>query len=171
MNVVLIGFMGAGKTTIAPQLAFHLGRKSIEMDSLILEISGRKTICDIFDTDGEATYRHLEAEVAHTISKNSDQVISTGGGIICNETAISNFKKNTIFVYLRCDFRIIQDRLQNDTTRPLFRDEKKASILYENREPIYRRYADFIVETKNRKLNELSEAIALLVKDRLVQEK
>src|SRR5579885_2276130 len=100
-NIVLIGFMGSGKSTIAKLLAEKLQYKAIEMDTLIIEKSGRISDTEIFDTDGEVRFRELEVHVAKELQDVTTSVISTGGGAVMNKLVIDYLKKNGIVVFLK----------------------------------------------------------------------
>jgi shikimate dehydrogenase len=145
MNIVLIGFMGSGKTSVAKILAGKLGREAVETDSLILKKSGRRSINEIFEQDGEKKFRALESQVAGELSGRDNIIISTGGGIVADKKSMERLKKNGKIFYLKDSFEKILKRLEKDKTRPLFRNLKKAKKLFSLRQPVYAKYADEII--------------------------
>jgi|GEM_PF-299108 len=148
MKLVLIGFMGSGKSTLAPLLAKRLGLKLVELDQVILAASGYSSISEIFEKEGEATFRKLETEAIQKLTKLDNIVVSCGGGVVLSKENISLLKvKNTKIVYLETDLEVIKKRLLSDNTRPLFKDPDKANDLYLKRLPLYKKYADYTVKS------------------------
>ncbi|MCK5529458.1 MAG: shikimate kinase [Kiritimatiellae bacterium] len=139
MNIVLIGFMGTGKTSSGKKVAELLGMTFIDMDHLIEERENRK-ISDIFETDGEPFFRQLEFDLAKELSNQDNLVIATGGGIVLNQENINNFKSSGIVICLSADPQIILERVAKETHRPLLEgDEKMNKILgiLESRKELY----------------------------------
>ena len=148
MNIVLTGFMGAGKTTIAKLLAKKLKLKIVEMDALIIKKSKRKSIKDIFAKDGEIVFRELETEVAGTLENTDNTIISVGGGVVMSYLNMLYLKKNGVIIHLKTPFTAIVRCLEKDKSfRPLFQNKKEAKRLYELRQPIYEHYADITIKT------------------------
>jgi shikimate kinase len=149
MRVVLIGFMGAGKSTIGKPLADKLGFDFIEMDALVLKQSHYNSITDIFTEKGEPFFRDLETSVAKSLSKQLNVVISTGGGVPCRKENMLALKTaETLIVYLETSFEVVHARVGNDSTRPLWRDISKARELFNLRAPIYRNAADIVINSE-----------------------
>jgi shikimate kinase len=147
-KIALIGFMGSGKSSVAPLLAHKLGCTLIDTDSLILERSGFASIPLLFSDKGEIAFRDIESEVAQSLRDSKHVVISTGGGIIgrpANMEALKN--AGGLVVFLMTSFEEIQRRLAGFEDRPLFKDPKQAAALYQARFPIYTSYADIAVTT------------------------
>jgi len=160
MNIVLIGFMGSGKTSVAKILAKRLGREAIEMDDLILKKSRRKSINEIFEKDGEKIFRSLEARAAEELSFAENKIISTGGGIVMNKKNMARLKKNGKIIYLKDSFEKIKQRLKKDQTRPLMASREKAKTLFQKRQPLYLRYADEIIDcVRDSDLNHIGREI------------
>lgn len=155
-NIVLIGFMGSGKSAIAIQLGKTLGRKVIEMDELVLIKSGRSTINEIFSKDKELIFREIEIAVAKKLRDKTNSVISTGGGVVMNKIILDYLKKNGIIVFLATPFDEIVKRIGKAADRPLFNDIIKAKKLFKFRKVLYEQYADTIIRTKNRSINEIT---------------
>lgn len=157
MKIILIGFMGSGKSTIAERLADMLDIKSIEMDELVLAKSKRKSIKEIFEKDGEDCFRELEAEVSSDLSKRDDVIIASGGGVGANKDLLGIL--DGVSIYLEADFSEIEKRLKDDKTRPLFKDIKEAKKLYDKREPLYKKNADHVIITEGKKVDDIVQEI------------
>ena len=165
MNVVLIGFMGSGKTVVAEAVAKKLKLPHIEMDDLILKKAKRKTVNEIFDKDGEMKFRELEIEVAKDLVKKDNCVISTGGGIVFNKIITDYLRENGFIIHLRTSFAEAKRRLENAKDRPLFRDVRNARKLYNFRKPLYRGYSDAYVRTDGKTVNQVRDAVVELVRE------
>lgn len=160
MKVVLIGFMGSGKTSIAKGLAQKLGLKFIDMDEMILNSSGMKSINEIFDQKGEKTFREVELETAQKLKDKANVVISTGGGVVGSEHTMQSLSHNAHVIYLKLSFENAAKRVSQKKLRPpLFQDIEKAKKLFEAREPLYEKYADIIIDTDNISLDEVLNQI------------
>ena len=157
MNIILIGFMGAGKTSLARILAKKLDFNYVDMDKIIIEKSGRKSDTEIFAKDGELAFREFEILVANELKDEQNHVISTGGGIVMNKINLDYLKKNGVVVFLKSSFETAQKRISKHNPPPLFRDLKKAKELYDLRLPLYTYYADSIVETDDKSLDVIAE--------------
>ncbi|MDT2700844.1 shikimate kinase [Enterococcus gallinarum] len=148
-GIVLIGFMGAGKTTIGRLLAERLQLAHVDFDDLIVESIGM-TIQDYFDRYGEAAFREKETEIL-THSLTLDQVISTGGGIILKEENRQLLQQFPKVVYLKTEPEELLDRLKNDTVniRPLVVSKSPAEIIdiYRPRMPLYEESATVVIDT------------------------
>ncbi|MFH0772974.1 MAG: shikimate kinase [bacterium] len=159
MNIILIGFMGSGKSSVAHKLAQKLKCSHIETDLSILNKSGRKSIKEIFLLDGEIRFREMEIEVAKKMSAEKNVVISTGGGMVINKICIDYLKQNGKAIFLSTSFEEITRRLQGDDSRPLFVDRKAARKLFKFRKKLYEHYADIRVSTDNRSVDEIINII------------
>lgn len=137
-NIVLVGFMGTGKTTVGRLLAEKTGMPLVDMDASIEECAG-KSISDIFAQDGEAHFRSLEREMVQELASGNGQVISTGGGIVTNPDNISDYEKTGLVVCLLASAEEILNRVRHEETRPLLAGDKEAKIvqLLETRSPLY----------------------------------
>ena len=154
MKIILIGFMGSGKTTVANILAKKLNLEVIEMDQLILTKSGRNSISEIFSLDGERHFRNLETIAVKEISELNNAIISTGGGIVMKKRNLEHLKNGTIF-FLKTSFEILEKRLRKDDTRPLFKDKIKAKKLFNLRKNIYEKWADQTILTDKKSIDEV----------------
>lgn len=160
MKLILIGFMGSGKTLVAKLLAKKLKLKLIELDDLILKVSNRTSINQIFNKDEEIRFRQLEINQAKKLASLKNTVISTGGGVVMNKIILDYLKQNNgQVIFLQADFSVIQKRLKNDSNRPLFTDLKKAKKLFLFRQPLYEHYADLTIPTNNLSINQVANLI------------
>ena len=137
-NIILVGFMGSGKTTVGRLLAKETGMPLLDMDSMIEERQG-KTINEIFAEEGESYFRGLERKLVKELSSTEGHIISTGGGIVLNADNISDFEKSGLVVCLLVDAETVLDRVRHDSTRPLLAGDKEQKIieLLEGRQPLY----------------------------------
>lgn len=145
MNIVLIGFMGSGKSSVGRALAKQKGMYFIDTDSLIESFEGQK-IRDIFANHGEGYFRELEKKTFNWLSSCVDNaVVSTGGGM---PTVIDDFSSLGKTIYLKVDFETLLERLKAEEfdKRPLFADVEFARKIFEIREPIYTQKSELIVD-------------------------
>lgn len=155
MNIILIGFMGSGKSTVGKLIAHQQSRKHIEMDDLILHRSGRSSISEIFAQDGEIKFRELEMKIAKEVSNKKNNIISSGGGVVMNKINIDYLKIGGPIIYLKTSYHELEKRLEGDSSRPLFQNKKKARELYDMRAVLYEAYADHVIETDNQSIIEV----------------
>ncbi|MCL1998262.1 MAG: shikimate kinase [Turicibacter sp.] len=151
MNIILIGMMGSGKSTLGRVLADLTDMEFIDTDSLI-ETSQKMPISQIFDIYGEAFFRGLETEVIGKISRKTASVIALGGGAVMRP---QNMILQGFTVYLRCNADILADRIAETNTRPL---ASKMMELLAERDELYKRYSNFVVDTQE-SISQVSEQI------------
>lgn len=146
-NVVLVGFMGAGKSSCGRLLARRLGRCFVETDDMIVARDGR-SIPEIFRQDGEETFRRLESEAVGALALKSDEVIATGGGLPCREGRMEALRALGTVVWLRGDLNVLLARAARSGTRPMLngRSPEELRAIYQAREPFYAR-AHLTVDT------------------------
>jgi shikimate kinase len=146
-NVVLVGFMGAGKSVCGRLLARRLGRCFVETDDMIVARDGRP-IPEIFRQDGEDGFRRLEAEAVEALRLKSGEVIATGGGLPCREGRMDALRELGTVVWLRGDLAELLARAGRSGARPMLNSRTPAEIeaLYRSREPYYAR-AHLTVDT------------------------
>ena len=129
-NIVLIGFMGSGKTSVGIRLSYSLKRTLIDTDKWI-EQKQKMTVADIFERDGESAFRRLETECLKTLIQDADrQIISAGGGLPVKEENRKLLKQLGKVFYLKVSPETIYERLKTDTTR---RSEEHTSELQSQR--------------------------------------
>jgi len=151
MNIILIGFMGVGKSEIGRGLAARLGINYIDTDETIEKTEGRK-VSEIFEKDGEPHFRDLETEVIKTLEDYDNFVISTGGGIVLREENVKMLKEIGPLVLLTAKAEVIYRRLKEAKDRPLLEQGDKMEKIVEildARYPAYEKAADFKVDTSN----------------------
>ena len=154
-NIVLIGFMGVGKGTIARAFIKETGMYGLDTDDLIESMENRK-IKTIFEEEGEPYFRALEQTTAKWLAKNVQHaIISTGGGFF----KVKGLEKIGTVVYLKSSFEGILNRIlehpnaeQKLAKRPLFQDREKAKALFDEREPVYLKKADIIIDVEGKEI-------------------
>ena len=154
-NIVLVGFMGTGKTSVGRRLALQLRMRYIDTDDIIERDSGRR-ISNIFSEDGESAFRDLESEAVGKASKLCNYVISTGGGAVLRETNIAALKRNGIIFCLTATPDEIYRRVRHQAHRPLLQTPNalsKIKSMLAERQPYYAE-ADYMVRTTGRSFRE-----------------
>ncbi len=144
-NIVLCGFMGAGKTVVGKELARLINYNFIDMDELIEQEQG-VTINEIFKIYGEAYFRDLEHEMCKKIANMQKCIVSTGGGAMTYQRNVEAIKKRSKVFFLDSSYSVICERLESDATRPLFQDKAKAKKLYDQRKEKYLEAADYVID-------------------------
>ncbi|MGE5630385.1 MAG: shikimate kinase [Caulobacteraceae bacterium] len=127
-NVVLIGFMGTGKSTIGRLVAEKLNRTFLDSDKMIEKETGT-TINNIFSSYGESYFREIESKVIHRISQQDNCVIATGGGVVLSPDNMKHLRENGIIICLKAKPEIIYERTKNAGSRPLLNVENPASAI------------------------------------------
>ena len=151
-NIVLIGFMGSGKTTFGKALAQKLNMSFLDTDAYIEEQAG-KPIAKIFEEDGEEYFRRLETEVLIRLRDTvSNTVFSTGGGMPLRNQNARLLKEIGRVYYLTAANQVIYDRVKDDSNRPLLQCEnpyERICMLMKERAPLYEKAADVLVDTNS----------------------
>jgi len=160
-NIILIGFMGSGKTSVGKKLADILGMKFTDLDSEIVKRAGMP-INEIFDTYGEKRFRELESETLRSFVSIEGNVIATGGGIITVPSNLETLKNTGKIIYLKNSFETSRLRVEGKGDRPLFRDTAKAYELFEKRAGLYEAASDIIIETDDLNVAQVAEKAAKL---------
>ena len=143
-NIVLIGLPMSGKTTVGIKLATSLNKEFIDLDHEI-EKEANMSISSIFSTYGEEYFRKLEKEITLKYSKETNLIISTGGGIIKDEENMLNLMANGFIVHLTRD----EDKLIYSSTRPLTKNKGDYLLLKKQREPLYKKYASLSIDNSH----------------------
>lgn len=165
-NIVLVGMMGAGKTTVGELLATKLNRELKDIDRVI-EQEQKKSIIEIFTDDGEEVFRKLESETIEKFSNMSDLIISTGGGALEKANNLSNLQKNGIIIYLKADIEELFKRVKNETQRPLLKEQDPLEVikkLIKKREKFYL-MANITIITDNKSPEKITEEIIKAIKN------
>lgn len=164
-NILLIGFMGCGKSTVSSYLYKMLSMDSVEMDAVIQERMGM-TINEIFENYGEEYFRNLETNLLIELSRKNQQVISCGGGAALREINVKHMRNNGRVVLLTAKPETILERVKDNDDRPLLRGNKNVEFignLMEQRRAKYEAAADIVVSTDHKTVLEIcQEMIAKL---------
>ncbi len=163
-RVVLVGFMGSGKSVVGRILARRLGYRFEDMDRRIEERAG-KTIADIFRDGGEETFRALERDEALAVSRLTGRVVASGGGAFAQAETRKILQKGAVTVWLRCEIGHILARVPPDGSRPLAGNRDIMRALLAEREPWYR-MADVAVDASAGSPREVAERIVGLIEGR-----
>jgi shikimate kinase len=135
-RIYLVGFMGAGKTTIGRLLASRLGWTFLDLDEEIERREGR-SIAEIFSRDGEPCFRDLERACLKDVSTLQRAVIALGGGAFIDPENRKIAEETGLTVWLKVSFDALEHRVRMDGTRPKFTDKAQAARLYQMRQPFY----------------------------------
>jgi shikimate kinase len=137
-NIILVGFMGAGKSVCGRLLARRLGRCFVETDDMIVARDGR-AIPEIFRQDGEEVFRRLEGEALEALRLKSGDVVATGGGLPCREGRMATLRELGTVVWLRGDLDELLARARRGGQRPMLdaRTAEEIEALYRARQPFY----------------------------------
>ncbi len=160
-NIVLVGFMGTGKTTIATGLSHRLGMRYVSTDSLI-EKRENRTINEIFTDSGEEYFRGIESSIIRDVSCMDGLVIDTGGGAMIRDENVAYMKSNGIIVCLTAREDVIMERTKKYKHRPLLNVEdpkRKIRDLIAKRAPYYAK-ADYTIDTGELTARQVIEKIA-----------
>lgn len=144
-NIILCGFMGAGKTVVGRELAKMMGCRFVDTDALIEKEQGI-AIKAIFAVHGEAYFRALERDICEQLGNTRNSVIATGGGTLIVPENVEAVRRGGKIVFLDASFETICDRIGDNTTRPLFRDKEQAHALYLERREQYLAAADYVFD-------------------------
>lgn len=160
--VFLVGPMGAGKSTIGRLLAAELNLPFLDSDRVIEERTGAD-IPWIFDVEGEQGFRDREAAVLSELSLERGIVLATGGGIVLRDENRRAMKASGPVFYLTASVEQLLERTSKDKKRPLLQvdnPEQKIVELIEQRDPLYREVADFVIDTNRRTPKAVAQEIA-----------
>ena len=160
-NIVLFGFMGTGKSAVAEALGRKLGMPVAEMDAIIEEREGN-SISRIFADKGEDYFRRRERELVRELGRRRGMIIATGGGVVLDPDNIRDLGGSGILVCLRARPRVILERVEEETHRPLLEVSNRLEIIetkLESRRPFYDRI-DHQIETSGLTVEEVADRIA-----------
>ena len=165
--IVLIGFMGAGKSSVGRTLAQMSGRPRFDTDEMIAARFGL-TISEIFEKRGEERFRDAESEALEELSIETDAIIVTGGGIVLRQTNTARLRELGAVVYLSADEETLFRRISRRPTRPLLQTTDPRATMKEllaARLPLYRAAADVEVDTSGLTHDEVARSILKKVED------
>lgn len=163
-NITLIGMAGAGKSTVGIILAKNLGVGFLDTDVLI-QINRQRTLQDIVDKEGYLELRRMEEEEICKVNL-SNHIVATGGSAIYSQSAMEHLRSISTVVFLETKFEELERRIHNFSTRGLAKAENQTFLdLYEERDVLYRRYADVIVSTDGLDQDAVAEEVATRIQE------
>jgi shikimate kinase len=161
-HLVLVGLMGAGKTTVGKQCAAQLGRAFVDTDELIVDVAG-VSFDDLWAAEGEAGFRARERiAVADAAASPAPLVIACGGGAVIDPDNRRELRASGFVVWLAADATVLASRLEGDESRPLLAGRDRATTLTRlghTRAPAYEAAADVIVETNGRSVDDVVQRV------------
>lgn len=164
-NIFLIGFMGAGKSTIARVLQKELDMELIEMDERIVEEQGM-SINEIFEQKGEDGFRDIESQLVIDLGKQDKAIVSCGGGVVIRPENVKNMKKSGKIIYLTAKPETILDRVKDSTQRPLLNGHMNVEYINElmsKRKDFYEEAADYKVATDGKNVSQICQEIITIL--------
>lgn len=158
-NIILVGFMGTGKSAVAAVLADKLGWSMVDTDERIVSEAGM-SIPDIFERFGEPRFRELESEVLRRVTMQNRQVIATGGGAVLAEQNRRQMLENGLVVALVADPETIIQRVGADANRPLLKGDARKRVyeMMEQRKDAYR-FAPVTIDTTGKSIGQVADLI------------
>ncbi len=160
-NILLIGFMGTGKTSVSKVLKEYTGLPEIDMDKYIVK-KENKSIADIFKDSGEEYFRKVETECLKKILENKGVIVSCGGGVVVKDENVSYMKNKGIIVLLTAKPETVYNRVKDCKDRPILNNNMSVEFiegLMEKRRERYLSVADVIIETDNKSVKEIAKEI------------
>ena len=160
-NIFLVGLMGAGKTTVARQLARRLGKTFYDTDHEIERRTGVR-VQVIFEIEGEPGFRARESQMVDSLTALQDVVLGTGGGVVLKPENRALLAARGFVIYLRAQPRDLYQRTRHDKSRPLLATDDplaKLEELQRVRDPLYREVADLIVDTGRQSVGALVDQL------------
>ncbi|HHW32126.1 MAG TPA: shikimate kinase [Clostridiaceae bacterium] len=155
-NIVLIGMPGSGKSTVGKTLAGIMKRKFIDTDLLIKEAEGRE-LKDIVAKEGREAFLNIQEKIILKLN-TANSVIATGGSVVYSPLSMSHLKKDGVIVYLKNKFELLIERAGAD--RRFARNENQSlQDMFDERNPLYEKYADIIIDCSERGPVELAKEI------------
>lgn len=148
-NLILVGMMGCGKTTMGKTLARQMGKVFVDCDEEIIKRTG-VTIPHIFDVEGEAGFRQRETAAIHGLVERDNQVLATGGGAVLAQQNRDLLQANGIVIYLKANSHDLWQRTRHDRNRPLLQTadpHAKLKELLVQRDPLYQQAADIVIHS------------------------
>lgn len=161
-HLVLVGMMGAGKSSVGRVLARRLDRPLLDSDELIEQRTGR-TVREIWMTDGEAEFRELETKsFVDALTDDEPSVVAAAGGVVlsaANRIALGESDAHVVWLLANVD--VLIDRVKNGGHRPLLDDDPEAILraMHQDRDELYREVADAIVSVDNRSVHDVAQAV------------
>lgn len=154
-HIFFVGFLGAGKSTLARNLGHMFGRRYVDTDRIVERRSGR-SVTEIFETEGEGRFRTLETSALEGLASERSLLVSCGGGIIETPRNIELMHQMGYCVYLAGDFDDSLRQIRRSDTRPDFKSPEYAADLFEHRRPLYCKAADLTLDIRGKTFEEVS---------------
>jgi shikimate kinase len=158
-NAILIGMPGAGKSTVGVILAKRLGYDFVDTD-LLIQRSADKSLQAIINEDGLEAFRQIEEDILQSLDAEQT-VIATGGSAIYSYKAITSLKKSGVAVFINTPLQTLQTRIADMANRGMVISPGESFTgLFIERNPLYRKYADFVIEDQNKTVESIADEIA-----------
>ena len=167
-NLFLIGFMGAGKSSVSAGLGRMLGREVVEMDQRIAAQEGM-SIPELFAQKGEPYFRACETALLKSFAQGAPRIVSCGGGVSLREENVVAMRESGTVVLLTASPEVILERVKDSDERPLLQGHKDVSyiaVLMEQRRPRYEAAADITVDTSQLNIEEVCRQVLRQVTER-----
>ncbi len=164
-NIILIGPMGAGKSSVGKRLAKQLNRKFYDCDKVLEDRTG-VAITTIFELEGEQSFRQRETKILRDLVSHKNAVIATGGGVVLVPENLNLIKQNGIVVYLQASVNSQIKRTRHDKKRPLLQTQDRHATLQKlanERNAIYEKISDLVVDTNTQSISSSIEQICTQV--------
>jgi shikimate kinase len=148
-NLILVGMMGSGKTTMGRALAKQLGKTFVDSDEEIIKRTG-VTVPHIFDIEGEEGFRLRETAAIKDLAGRDNMVLATGGGAVLAEENRTALQQNGIVIYLKASVHDLWQRTRHDRNRPLLQTKDphgRLTELFQQRDPLYQQVSDIVVQS------------------------
>ena len=158
-HLFFVGFLGAGKSTLARNLGRMFNRRYVDTDRLVERERGL-TVADIFEEDGEERFRELETEALEGLRARTSLLVSCGGGVVETPRNIELIHEMGYCVYLDGDLDDSLRQMRRSDTRPDFESPEHAAELLEHRRPLYAEAADLTVDIRGKDFTEVSYSVA-----------
>lgn len=168
-SLFLVGFMGAGKSTVAAALSHLTGVPRVDLDQLVIEQTGR-TIPEIFASSGEQTFRTAESSALRSLCDGGTRIIATGGGVVGREENWACMRRQGLVVYLQAGWEVLAGRIGAGEGRPLASGAERARLrrLWRSRLPLYEQ-ADLVVNVDQGSPDEIALQILEALEQRREQ--
>jgi len=160
-SIVLIGMMGAGKSSVGRALEWRTGLARLDTDEAVAKRFGI-SVAEIFEKHGEDTFRDAETEMLRNLTPDRPTIITTGGGIVLRPENVDLLRRLGTIVWLNGDEATLFERASRRNTRPLLQNDDPRAIfseLFRKRAPIYKTAADFEIDTSNVTHDQVAETI------------
>lgn len=164
-HIFIVGFLGAGKSTLARNLGRMFNRRFVDTDRIVERRCGQ-SVTQIFESEGERRFRELETSALVSLRSERSLLVSCGGGIVETPQNIDLIHEMGYCVYLEGDIDDSLRQIRRCDTRPDFRSPQHAARLLEHRRPLYRKAADFTLDIRGRSFEDVSYSCAELLLER-----